>query len=98
VGYEGNIAKFTNLLTTGNVATENFNIPISIFPNPTINQFSIDTELKINKIFIMDISGKIIKAVAPGTKSIDVDELANGIYFIQFNTEEGNITKKLVKQ
>jgi uncharacterized repeat protein (TIGR01451 family) len=71
---------------------------INIYPNPTSNQFTIDTELEISEITIIDITGKNIRTIKQNTKTINVADLSNGIYFIQLITEERTITKKFVKQ
>ena len=74
------------------------NSDINIYPNPTSNQLSIDTELKISEITIIDITGKIIMTIKQNTNIINVADLSNGIYFIQLITEDRVITKKFVKQ
>lgn len=71
---------------------------LSIYPNPTSNQLTIDTELKISEITIIDITGKIIITTKENVKTINVADLSNGIYFIKIINEEGAITKKFVKQ
>jgi photosystem II stability/assembly factor-like uncharacterized protein len=71
---------------------------IEIFPNPTSNQLTIDTELGINEIKIIDITGKPIKAIKQNTNVVNIADLSNGIYFIKLITDEEIITKKFVKQ
>jgi len=69
-----------------------------IYPNPTSNQLTIDTELKISNLKIIDISGKTIKKKTTDLNIINVADLSDGIYFIKLITEEITITKKFVKQ
>jgi hypothetical protein len=76
---------------------ENFN-NLNFYPNPTSNQLTIDTELKINNIKITDISGKTIKTITSDLNVINVANLSDGIYFIKLITNERTITKKFVKQ
>jgi hypothetical protein len=71
---------------------------LSVYPNPTSNQLSIDTELEINEITIIDITGKLIKTTKQNTSTINVADLSNGIYFIKIITDKGTLTKKFVKQ
>ncbi len=71
---------------------------IILYPNPTSNQLTINSELKINEITIIDIAGKSIKTPKPTTNTINVSNLSSGIYFIKLITDEGTITKKFVKQ
>ncbi len=74
------------------------NSEIEIFPNPTSNRLTIDTELKINEINIIDISGKTIKAITTDLNIVNVVDLSNGIYFIKLITEERTLIKKFVKR
>jgi hypothetical protein len=69
-----------------------------IYPNPTSSQLIIDTELDINKIKIIDITGKIIMITKENINTINLVDLSDGIYFIQLITENRTITKKFVKQ
>ena len=71
---------------------------LNIFPIPTLNQLSINTELEFNEISIIDITGKTIKTIKQNTNTINVADLSKGIYFIKLVTDEGTITKKFVKQ
>jgi len=70
---------------------------ISIYPNPTSHQLSVDTELAINEINVIDITGKTIKTINQNTNTLDVADLTAGIYFIKLITNERTITKKFVK-
>jgi hypothetical protein len=71
---------------------------VQIYPNPTSHQLTIATDLAINEISIIDITGKTVKTIKENTNTINVADLPTGIYFIQFITDEKTITKKLVKQ
>jgi len=59
---------------------------------------SINTELNIGRVNIVNISGKTIKTITTDLNIINVSDLSDGIYFIQLITEERTITKKFVKQ
>jgi hypothetical protein len=71
---------------------------IKLFPNPTSNQLSIDTDLEISEINIIDITGKNIKTIKPNTNLVNVADLSVGIYFIKVTTDKETITQKFVKQ
>ncbi len=70
---------------------------VNIYPTPTSHQLSIDTELEIYEINIIDISGKTIKTITTDLNIVNVDDLSDGIYFIKVNTEERTIIKKFIK-
>ena len=69
-----------------------------IYPNPTSTLLTIDTELVIKEVVVIDITGQIIKSVVPKANKIDVSDLSNGIYFIKVVGEEPTIIQKFVKQ
>ncbi|NRA87261.1 MAG: T9SS type A sorting domain-containing protein, partial [Rhizobiales bacterium] len=53
---------------------------MNIYPNPTSNQLTIDTELEVSEINIIDITGKIIMTTKRNTNTINVTTLSDGIY------------------
>jgi PKD repeat protein len=85
-------------ITTGIDNNVDLNTEIEIYPNPTSNQLTIDTELKLRETTIIDITGKIIMRSKVNTNTINVAGLSDGIYFIKLVVEERTITKKFVKQ
>ena len=75
---------------------------VSIFPNPAKDEFFIKNELFINlkKAVIYDISGRLISehdlSETSRIKSINVQNLAKGIYVINIHSNTASISKKLV--
>lgn len=78
------------------------NNAISVFPNPTTNQFFIKNESFINlqKAVIYDISGRQISEYdlsnSSNTKTISVIGMAKGVYFVNIHSENAGITKKII--
>ena len=64
------------------------NIPV-ISPNPTNGILSIKSELPIEELLIIDISGNVIKKMTHPPNKIDVTDLKNGLYFIRFVGKNG---------
>ena len=81
---------------------------MGISPNPTTNQttlqFTLPQEMTI-KIAIYDMTGRMVKAVSKGkmssgdnTISVDLNNLASGVYTYTLETENGErAAKRLVK-
>lgn len=70
---------------------------VLVFPNPVSDILYIQSELKINKLTIFSIDGKIIFS-GTNTNSVDVSKLSNGIYIVNILTNNGiDISKFLVK-
>jgi hypothetical protein len=73
---------------------------IELFPNPTAGNFSVRTPSVSGEISIYNISGKLVyKTKVQNTNQINVDleNVPNGIYFLNFKSDKFNITKKVVK-
>lgn len=89
--------------TTAHV-NELVNKKINIYPNPVGEMLLIETnDLKsIQKAVINDVSGKRIKEVVfdnfKETMQLDVSDLAQGVYLMQFYTNEGIAIKKIIKK
>lgn len=75
---------------------------VNIFPNPAKDEFFIKNELFVNlkKAVIYDISGRLISehdlSETFRVKSINVQNLAKGIYIINIHSDNASIAKKLV--
>jgi hypothetical protein len=78
------------------------NIKIDVYPNPVANELSIDLQSNTqHKIFIYDISGKIIyNAFANDVTKIDFSSYPSGSYVVEIiNNDTGNgLMKKIIKQ
>jgi uncharacterized protein YjdB len=69
---------------------------IIVYPNPTRG------ELRIENVEIFDLMGRSVGAnnIRPNENeiSIDISHLPSGVYFIRIQTENGAVTKKVVKR
>lgn len=69
---------------------------IKVFPNPTMAMiyFQTDTNLIDEKISIFNLSGQLIsQKQIKGDNALDLSELSNGIYLIQFRDKNINSFK-----
>ncbi len=70
---------------------------VQIFPNPAKNTIHITSmDLTINYIKVIDLQGKVL-IHSFDVADIDIQDLANGIYYLQVVTPNNNITKKFIK-
>ncbi len=84
----------TNLLK--NIAKD-----LRLYPNPAINTFTMQSIRNIESVFVFDITGKKVKAIRginSKEKQINIQDLTNGVYLVQMQSENTTITKKLVIQ
>lgn len=84
----------------------NFNASLSetnkadftLFPNPTNGILSINGNENIKEIKVIDVSGKMVMSQSGNNSTISLENLENGVYFVQIVTENNSIiTKKVVK-
>lgn len=73
---------------------------INLFPNPTNNQSEITSEETIQKIELLDPSGKLIRTEAVNRTNyrIDLTGLASGMYFVSIYTEKEKRSIRVVKK
>lgn len=79
-----------------NIGNENL---FNVFPNPVSNQLTINSNLDLIRLTLMDITGKIVLNVTGNVKSLNMSNLENGIYTLILTTtnlQRGTI--KVVKQ
>ena len=74
------------------------NNTFSIFPNPTSEEFRIDTKIDVEKISIINIAGKEVKSINSKLRIINVEDLVNGVYFIKIEGKNGSSVRKFVKE
>lgn len=75
---------------------------VKIYPNPTNKILNIEIQNStFSNIELFDIYGKLIQTfeINNTTKSINIEHLNSGVYFIQISNNKGNkITRKLIKK
>ncbi|HEX9826003.1 MAG TPA: endonuclease [Flavobacteriaceae bacterium] len=73
---------------------------ISMFPNPVKNNFVYFSTTQNINVIIYDILGKEVKVenINPNRDFVDVSTLHKGIYLVRLISEDGQVTKKLIKQ
>lgn len=76
---------------------------VHLYPNPAQNQVTVaTTDLSlIKRIQIKDITGRVQLAIEQLTQSqqtIALENIPIGLYFVEIHTDNGLITKKMVKQ
>ena len=82
---------------------------IVVYPNPTTGELKIENgELKIKNIEIFDLMGKSVATVETrllrqaqqplASPHLDISGLPAGMYFVRITTENGVITRKVVKR
>ena len=89
----------SNLSST---AFEQPNTYVSIYPNPFNETLTLKTGVdnRIKKIELFDLSGRVVyrlNAINSTHKTLLINNLRSGSYFIKITTTKGLITKKIIK-
>ena len=72
---------------------------IILYPNPLKNNLIIKSNnILISKVEIYSISGKKLKVYYSEFESVKTDNLSTGMYLIKIYSEEGMVTKKIIKK
>lgn len=85
-------------VTAGNHAgiSEVENANVSLYPNPVTNILNIDAQ-GIQEVNVMDINGRTVMSMQ-NTNTIDMTNLASGVYFVRVITTDGVSTQKITRK
>ena len=102
---DGNVSDWSSTITvqTTNVGIENWlENSVSLYPNPAREYIDIrvDGDLNVTMMEVYDVYGKLINTVndIDNPTRINVNGLADGMYFVRVTTETGAVTKSFVKR
>lgn len=98
-------ANNTGTLLTSNLSVEDYTaqVELDLFPNPGTDLVTLSSEnQKLKEVYLTDNLGRVIQTYSVEFVSelqINISGLANGIYYVSGQTEEGgNFNKRLIKQ
>ncbi|WP_169628033.1 T9SS-dependent choice-of-anchor J family protein [Flavobacterium soli] len=80
----------------------NLETSFSVSPNPatTIVNLNNDANILMNEVKVTDINGRTVKSVKLNNVSntqVDISDLASGVYLMNVSSDQGTITKKIIK-
>lgn len=86
----------------GTLSVENIGLQdeLSFYPNPTQNKLFVEVKNINNaKLEVYDVNGKSLfnQSLKRSTNTIDTKSLSTGIYFFKVSSDEGSISKRIVK-
>jgi len=72
-----------------------------LYPNPSNGEVNIinNSNEQLQKITIIDVNGRIVQTIASDSviTTISLETVSSGMYFIQLDTENSTVMKKLLK-
>ena len=71
-----------------------------VYPNPNNGIFTVDSDLALENIKVYDLFGQLVFSKKTNNKVtlVDLSNLANGVYFLQADNYEANLSVKIIKQ
>ncbi|MBL4585669.1 MAG: T9SS type A sorting domain-containing protein [Flavobacteriales bacterium] len=85
-----------NMIITGITAAET--VDMRIYPNPVKSTLTIETSENLMEVSIYTVSGSLIRTMQEKVRTLDVSNLANGMYILTVKTENGTAHSRFVKQ
>lgn len=89
------------VVTTNSLAVSDFNaINVSLFPNPTSDNITIESDKHITDVLIYNTLGQTVKSASPQATnfSVETSYLNSGVYFVNLKTDTSSKTLKFIKQ
>ena len=89
------------VVTTNSLSVSDFNaINVSLFPNPTSDNITIESDKHITDVLIYNTLGQTVKSASPQATnfSVETSYLNSGVYFINLKTDTASKTLKFIKQ
>ena len=71
-------------------------VRVALFPNPTSSILNIAAN-GVKEVSVLDVNGRTVMT-EKNVNTIDMTELANGVYFVRVITNDGISTQKIVKK
>lgn len=94
---QGGVLFYWNTSNFMSVDNESAQRNISIYPNPTSNSINIYADFEFNTVRILSINGQLIKSFDNiNNQNIKIDDLSNGMYFIECQGKGFRATQKLI--
>lgn len=99
----GNCIDTSNCIAVSTVGLKNFNqdTGIKIFPNPTKNKVTVQSDMSIKSLEIYNLVGRKVLSVHPGVEKtqLNIGQLTPALYLMKIQTKDGKMsTVKLIKK
>ncbi len=89
-------------VTTTNTGINGYDLEssVNLYPNPTASNVTISAQGMMESVSMYDVYGKLISTikVEGTTTTVDLSNYASGVYFARITTENGVVTKRIVKK
>lgn len=84
--------------SSAGINQQDASIALKMYPNPAKSSITIDANEKVKSIVFINLMGEEVKTIVAPTHSVDVSDLAKGVYMLQIQLENFNVNQKLIKE
>ena len=78
------------------VADLNLDTTLKLYPNPATDKINVSSTMKISRLVLYDVYGKLILTKENDTKILDVSRLNSGVYFLEVSSNTQKVVKKVM--
>jgi hypothetical protein len=71
---------------------------LRVYPNPTKDEFSIKSDLRIEKVEVYAATGALLFSDSNFRDKISLAAFTSGVYIVKVYTDEGVAVRKVVKE
>ena len=96
--YYGAMQYFENTSIISGITEVSQSLDLKLFPNPVKDVLRIESEEKIEKIEIFDVSGKTLAIIENPTREVSLNKLNPGIYTVRVTFATGNYAVRKVQK
>jgi hypothetical protein len=84
----------------GNVGVREINLEAGVYPNPVKSLLTINANQAIKLIKVYSEIGEMVYAIRPQSALaiLDMSNYKSGLYFVRITTDNGEVTKKVLKE
>lgn len=95
--YQNSFIYFENTDPTTSIIEEE-DVNLNIYPNPGSDYINIEMDAQINRVEIIDITGKVVRVIESDINRINISDLSTGLYSLKIQIDDSIIIRKFQKQ
>ncbi len=88
----------TSYATTLGLTKNEVDASIRLYPNPVTNHLTISSNSRVENVAIYNMVGELIKHISKDFESVDMSDLSSGSYLFKVDTDQGTISKIILKK
>ncbi len=88
------VYEYSDIRTVG---FESQGVEVEVYPNPTANTITVNSEFPVTHVSVFDVDGKLVIDQDYLDAEIDLKQMNSGLYRVVITTEAGQFVKSIIK-